>query len=125
MATIGNWIKQHEAPYSHKYYIDTTIANAGTDTDIIDCGNYDIIGISTDSAFDGTSLAIQTGVSDSALKAVSDEFGVVRAIQIAASEYVEVDIGVSMRWARYVKFVASSQTGATVLRIHARRLGEG
>lgn len=120
MATIGNWIKQHDAPYSHKYYLDTTIANAGTDTDVIDTLDYDIIGISTDASFDGTSLAISTGVSDSALTPVSDQSGTVRAIAIEDGEYVEVDPDVSRRWARYVKFVASSQTGATTLRIYAR-----
>jgi hypothetical protein len=124
MATIANWTKQHSSSYSHKYYLDTTIPGGQTDTDIIDTLDYDIIGISTDAAFDGTSLAIQTGVSDSALLAVSDELGIVRAVPIALSEYVEVAPSWSMRWARYVKFVAGAQTGNSVLRIYARQFGD-
>lgn len=119
----GNWIQQFDNATSHKAYLDVVIADTETDTDVIDTLNWDITGISTDAAFDGTSLAIKTGATDDALFAISDETGEVRAIPIAASEFVELNINASIRWARYVQFVASAQTDDTTLRVYGRRLG--
>ena len=116
------WIKQFEKS-TYRVYQTVTIADSETDSPIVDTSDYIITSISADSAFDGTALTMKAGHDAAALLALNDNNGSARSIAIAASKIVEVNPNVSLRWPRYIQFIADSQTGDTVLTIYGLKVG--
>lgn len=97
---------------------NATIANAATKTDAIDLGSASFVGITLPAEFDGSTLTFE--VSDS-LTGTFVPFAPTLSGTAGASKYMEFNPAV-FAGVRFMKVVAGAQTGATVLKLHLRRI---
>ena len=107
----------YDSPLS--YELTATVANGATDSDATDLQGHTLCGVFLASTFDGTTLGFKVSDSLAGTYVVMHDGSSDVSKTVAASRYVALNPS-DFAGVRFLKFVAGSQTGATVITLATR-----
>jgi hypothetical protein len=107
------------------FVVAVTIATSGTDSTVAHLQGNRLVAIETDAAIDGTTITWKAGTQSTSLlalnKSLSDGEDSAVTTGVAASKFISVDPS-DFAGCVYLQAIASSQTGATVIRLVCQNL---